>query len=153
MKIRKYCMLKKTKQLAGFTLLECLIALLVLSGGLLVFDGLSRLMKQEVQYQMQDRQKEWLVFSEQLRLELEETRLVKVENNRLYVDKKGQGLAFGQSKSDDFRKTNDKGQGYQPMIYGLTSSQIHQSEKLVQIDLVFDDGLERTFLYDFSENG
>ena len=61
-------MLKKTKQLAAFTLLECLLALLILSGGLLVFDGLSRLVRQEVQYQTQARQKDWLVFSEQLRL-------------------------------------------------------------------------------------
>ena len=144
-------MLKKTKQLAAFTLLECLLALLILSGGLLVFDGLSRLVRQEVQYQTQARQKDWLVFSEQLRLELEETRLVKVENNRLYVDKKGQALAVGQSKSDDFRKTTDKGQGYQPMGYGLGSSQSRHSDQLVQIDLVFDDGLEKTFLYDFSE--
>ena len=144
-------MLRKTKQLAAFTLIECLLALLILSGGLLVFDGLSRLVKQEVQYQAQASQKDWLVFSEQLRLELEETRLVKVENNRLYVDKKGQALAFGQSKADDFRKTNDKGQGYQPMVYGLVSSQIRQTGQLVQIDLTFDDGLERTFLYDFSE--
>lgn len=144
-------MLKKTKQLAAFTLLECLVALLVLSGSLLVFDGLSRLMRQEVHYQTQSRQKDWLVFSEQLRTELETTRLVKVENNRLYVDKKGQALAFGQSKSDDFRKTNNKGQGYQPMVYGVSTSNISQTEQLVRIDVVFEDGLERTFLYDFSE--
>lgn len=144
-------MLKKTKQLAAFTLLECLVALLVLSGGLLVFDGLSRLMRQEVHYQTQSRQKDWLVFSEQLRTELETTRLVKVENNRLYVDKKGQALAFGQSKSDDFRKTNNKGQGYQPMVYGVSTSNISQTEQLVRIDVVFEDGLERTFIYDFSE--
>lgn len=144
-------MLKKTRQLAAFTLLECLVALLVLSGGLLVFDGLSRLMRQEVHYQTQSRQKDWLVFSEQLRTELETTRLVKVENNRLYVDKKGQALAFGQSKSDDFRKTNNKGQGYQPMVYGVSTSNISQTEQLVRIDVVFEDGLERTFLYDFSE--
>ncbi|MDO5079007.1 MAG: competence type IV pilus minor pilin ComGF [Streptococcus minor] len=144
-------MLKKTKQLAAFTLLECLVALLVLSGGLLVFDGLSRLMRQEVDYQTQSRQKDWLVFSEQLRTELETTRLVKVENNCLYVDKKGQALAFGQSKSDDFRKTNNKGQGYQPMVYGVSTSNISQTEQLVRIDVVFEDGLERTFLYDFSE--
>lgn len=37
------------------------------------------------------------------------------------------------------------------MVYGLVSSQIRQSGQLVQIDLTFDDGLERTFLYDFSE--
>lgn len=145
-------MWKKTKKLAAFTLLECLISLIVLSGGLLIFSGLSKLLSQEIHYQNQSRQKDWLVFSEQLRLELEEVRLVKVENNRLYVDKQGQRLAFGQYKSDDFRKTNDKGQGYQPMIYGLKTSQIIKSKQLVRIDLAFEDGLERTFVYDFSEN-
>ncbi|CQR23994.1 competence protein ComGF [Streptococcus varani] len=135
----------------AFTLVECLVALVILSGGLLVFDGLSKLLSQEVHYHSQAKQKDWLVFSQQLRIELEETRLIRVENNRLYVDKNGQALAFGQLKSDDFRKTNDKGQGYQPMIYGLTSSQISQSGQLIRIDLFFDDGLERTFLYDFSE--
>lgn len=144
-------MLKRSKRLAAFTLLECLVALVILSGGLLVFDGLSKLLRQEVHYHNQAKQKDWLVFSQQLRIELEETRLVRVENNRLYVDKNGQALAFGQLKSHDFRKTNDKGQGYQPMIYGLTSSQISQSGQLIRIDLFFDDGLERTFLYDFSE--
>lgn len=144
-------MLKRSKRVAAFTLLECLVALVILSGSLLVFDGLSKLLRQEVHYHNQAKQKDWLVFSQQLRIELEETRLVRVENNRLYVDKNGQALAFGQLKSDDFRKTNDKGQGYQPMIYGLTSSQISQSGQLIRIDLFFDDGLERTFLYDFSE--
>lgn len=148
---KKSCMFKRSKQVVAFTLIECLIALLILSGGLLVFDGLSKLLKQEVHYQTHSKQKDWLVFSEQLRIELEESRLVNVENNRLYVDKSGQALAFGQSKSDDFRKTNDKGQGYQPMIYGLLSSQISQSGQLVRIDFVFEDGLERTFLYDFTE--
>lgn len=144
-------MWKKSKTVAAFTLLECLIALLVLSGGILVFDGLSRLLSQEISYQSENTQKNWLVFAEQLRMELEEGRFVKVEQNRLYIDKKGQLLAFGQSKSDDFRKTNDKGQGYQPMIYGLKSSNISQNAQQVRIDLVFENGLERTFIYDFSE--
>lgn len=144
-------MWQKSKRMAAFTLLECLVALVVLSGGLLVFDGLSRLLSQEIHHQTNNTQQEWLLFSEQLRSELEGVHLVKVENNRLYVDKDGQALAFGQSKSDDFRKTNGQGRGYQPMLYGVTSSQISQLGNRVMITLVLENGLERTFLYDFSE--
>ncbi|MGT2755023.1 competence type IV pilus minor pilin ComGF [Streptococcus ovis] len=144
-------MWKKSKAMAAFTLLECLVALVVLSGGLLVFDGLSRLLSQEIHYQTHHSEQGWLLFSEQLRIELEGVRLVKVEDNHLYVDKDGQTLAFGQSKSDDFRKTNGRGRGYQPMLYGVTSSKISQSGNRITISLVFENGLERIFLYDFSE--
>lgn len=46
----------------AFTLLECLVALVILSGSLLVFEGLSKLLVQEAHYQGQTIQKEWLVF-------------------------------------------------------------------------------------------
>lgn len=144
-------MWKKNRRVAAFTLLECLVGLIVLSGGLLVFDGLSRLLSQEIHYQTSNTQQEWLLFSDQLRLELEGVRLVKVEGSRLYVNKNGQDLAFGKSKSDDFRKTNGRGQGYQPMIYGVHSSQITQKGTQIKVTLVFKNGLERTFLYDFTK--
>lgn len=144
-------MWKKTKQVAAFTLLECLVALLVLSGGLLVFDGLSRLLVKEVQHQEITTQKDWQVFSDQLVKELEGVRLVKIEDDRLYVDKDGQGLAFGKSKGNDFRKTNHKGQGYQPMLYGVTKVRIVQQENLVRLDVTFETGLERSFLYAFQK--
>ena len=45
-------MLKKGK-LAAFTLLEALVALLVISGGLLVFQAMTKLVASEIQYQEQ----------------------------------------------------------------------------------------------------
>ncbi|MTB63856.1 competence protein ComGF [Streptococcus sp. zg-86] len=143
-------MWKKSK-VSAFTLLECLVALLVLSGSLLVFEGLTKLIHHELIYQETGLEKKWLVFADQLRYEFEGVRLVKVENNRLYVDKLGQQLSFGKSKSDDFRKTNDKGQGYQPMLYQVASVAIHQERDIVQIDITFDNGWERSFVYRFKE--
>ncbi|MGT2911420.1 competence type IV pilus minor pilin ComGF [Streptococcus cameli] len=145
-------MWKNSKRVAAFTLIECLVALVVLSGGLLVFTGLTKLISQEIHYEAQQTETDWLLFSEQFRLELEETQFVKVEQNRLYVDKKGQALAFGQSKSDDFRKTNDQGRGYQPMLYRLKSTRVTETAGLVSITFSFQDGLERTFLYVFDQN-
>ncbi len=142
----------KTK-VPAFTLLECLIALIVLSGSLLVFEGLTKLIAQESRYQQQTLQKEWLVFSDQLRTEWSQVDLVKVENNKVYVVKDGQGLAFGKSRSDDFRKTNDKGQGYQPMLYKVDEARVSRQGGLVRIDFTFKNGEERTFVYAFEETG
>ena len=47
---RWYCMWNKGK-VKAFTLLEALVALLVLSGGVLVFQGLTKLLHAELDYQ------------------------------------------------------------------------------------------------------
>ncbi|WP_155969680.1 competence type IV pilus minor pilin ComGF [Streptococcus ruminantium] len=137
----------------AFTLLECLVALVVLSGSLLVFEGLSKLISHEVRYQSKVLQKDWLLFSDQLRAEWAQAALVRVESNRIYINKEGQGLAFGKSRSDDFRKTNEKGQGYQPMLYGLQATEIVQEGRLVRMDFTFTNGEERTFIYAFEKTG
>lgn len=79
-------------KIPAFTLLECLVALVILSGSLLVFEGLSKLLVQEAHYQGQTVQKEWLVFSSQLRSEWDQSELVKVENGKVYVNKGEQAL-------------------------------------------------------------
>ncbi len=118
-----------------------------------MFDGLTRLLSQEVHHQTTNQEQDWLVFSEQLRREMDGVRLTKVENHHLYVDKDGQSLAFGLSKKDDFRKTNGQGKGYQPMLYGLSSAEMSQENQRISIHFVFQNGLERTFVYDFTEAG
>lgn len=144
-------MWKKNKLVRAVTLLEVLVSLLVLSGGVLIFKGLTSLLSHEISAQSQSRDKEWLVFTGQLRAELDGMRLDKVDANRLYVHNASQSFAFGQSKSDDFRKTNQKGQGYQPMLYHVTSSSITQDGEMVVIRVTMDDGTERTFHYAFEE--
>lgn len=116
-----------------------------------MFDGLVKLVHHEITYQDTNLEKKWLVFADQLRYELDGVRLVKVENDHLYVDKSGQQLSFGKSKTDDFRKTSDKGKGYQPMLYQVASAKIHQEKSLVQIDITFENGWERSFVYRFEE--
>ena len=142
--------MKRTK-LAAFTLLECLIALLILSGSLLVFEGLTKVLTQESQRQTTSIDKDWQVFSQQLRAEWQSCHLVRVEGNRIYLDKQGQALAFGKSKSDDFRKTNDKGQGYQPMLYRVAEASFSQEGDLVRLDSRFINGEERSLVYAFEE--
>lgn len=137
----------------AFSLLECLVALLVISGSLLVFEGLTQLLAQEVRGQQVQTQVDWLVFADQLRHELDGTDFVAVKDNKLYVDKSGQALAFGLSKAKDFRKTHAGGRGYQPMLFGLKKCQISQDQQEIRVTLTFETGEERVWLYDFTPAG
>ena len=72
MGLRNYLTFRKGK-VKGFTLLESLIALIVISGSLLLFQSMSRLLVSEVRYQQRSEQKEWLLFVDQLEAELNQS--------------------------------------------------------------------------------
>lgn len=140
----------KTK-VRAFTLLEALVALIVISGGLLLFQSMTQLLSAEVQYQTQRVEKDWLLFADQLDQELSKSEFVKVENNRIYVKQGNNQIALGISQSDDFRKTNDRGQGYQPMVKGLKTATVQQEGQLLHFHFQFEQGLERDFIYRVEE--
>ena len=145
--VQRNCSILKNSKVRAFSLLESLIALIVISGGLLLFQAMSQLLISEVRYQQQSEQKEWLLFVDQLEAELERSQFEKVEGNRLYMKQDGKDLALGKSASDDFRKTDSSGRGYQPMVYGLKSAQITEENQLVRFRFQFQKGLEREFIY------
>ena len=93
-------------RLRAFTLLESLVALLVISGSILVYQGLTQSISSNVHYLSANQEEKWLLFSQQLRSELAGCQLNKVADNKLYVSKGNQQLAYGLSKAGDFRKTN-----------------------------------------------
>ena len=136
-----------TNRVRAFTLLESLIALVVISGSLLLFQAMSQLLVSEVRYQKRSEQKEWLLFVDQLEAELNRAQFEKVENDRLYLKQDGNPISMGKSKSNDFRKTDASGRGYQPMVYGLKSARIYQEGQVVHFNFYFDKGLERKFIY------
>lgn len=145
--VQNSCWQSKSHKVKAFTLLESLLALLVISGGLLLFQAMSQLLISEVRYQQQSEQKEWLLFVDQLEAELDRSQFEKVEGNRFYMKQDGKDIAIGKSKSDDFRKTDASGRGYQPMVYGLKSAQITEDNQLVHFRFQFQKGLEREFIY------
>ena len=67
---RWYCMWNNGK-VKAFTLLEALVALLVLSGGVLVFQGLTKLLHAELDYQAHQKQGRMGTFQQQLQVELD----------------------------------------------------------------------------------
>ena len=62
----------KISRVRAFTLLESLVALIVISGSLLLFQSMSQLLVSEVRYQQKSEQKEWLLFVDQLQARLKE---------------------------------------------------------------------------------
>ncbi len=55
--VQRSCWILKSSKVRAFTLLESLIALIVISGGLLLFQAMSQLLISEVRYQQQSEQK------------------------------------------------------------------------------------------------
>ena len=139
-------MLKNVK-IKAFTLLETLVALLVLSGGMLVFQSMTKLLAFELRQQQENKQQEWLLFVDQLETELSRSQFDRVENDKIYVKQDGKNIALGKSRSDDFRKTDASGRGYQPMVYGLKAAPITQKGNLVRFRFQFENDLERDYVY------
>ena len=137
----------KTSRVRAFTLLESLVALIVISGSLLLFQAMSQLLVSEVRYQQKSEQKEWLLFVDQLAAELNRAQFEKVENDRLYLKQDGKSISMGKSRSNDFRKTDASGRGYQPMVYGLKSAHIQEKGQELHFHFQFEKGLEREFVY------
>ncbi|WP_243992937.1 competence type IV pilus minor pilin ComGF [Pseudolactococcus carnosus] len=141
------------KYLKAFTLLESLVALLSISLSVLVIQGMTHLIVQEVAVIRQSRENEWQIFCNLLRREFETTRLEKVSQNFLYVSTEKGSRRYGmKAGADDFRKTNASGQGYQPLIFGVSSVVISAQKQIVTIKLTFKKGDERTFIYAFSKS-
>ena len=143
--------MSKNLKVKAFTLLEALVSLLVLSGGVLVFQAMTQLLSSELHQQENNQQQEWLLFADQLETELSRSQFDKVEDNKIYIRQDGRDLALGKSKGDDFRKTDKSGRGYQPMIYGLEAADVRQEGKLVYLHFRFEKGLEREFVYRVEE--
>ena len=124
-----------SSKLRAFTLLECLVALLVIAGSVQVYQGLTTVLVSNVKQVRQQENQDWLLFVQQMEAELEGCQLVKVEWNKLYVKKDNQDLAFGLSSASDFRKTNADGRGYQPMLFDVKSSKVSQKNQIVTIQV------------------
>lgn len=147
---RKYYILRfKQFKSRAFTLLECLVALLVISGSVLVIQGLTKLAHQDITQMQDSREKDWQSFCNQLRSELDGSTFVSTDGTFLYVSKKNDWRFGVVQGADDFRKSNANGQGYQPMLYGIKSSSVNVDRGLATIKIVFRKGDERIFLYKF----
>ncbi len=61
-------------------------------------------------------------------------------------------ISIRKSKSDDFRKTDTSGRGYQPMVYGLKSAQITEEKSIGSLSFPISKGLRKEFIYRVEKN-
>ncbi|HGD0103490.1 TPA: competence type IV pilus minor pilin ComGF [Streptococcus agalactiae] len=139
------------RRLKHLHILECLVALVTIAGALLVYQGLTKLLAQQIVVMSSSSQSEWVLLTQQLNAEFEGAHLEYLRQNKLYLRKQDKIVTFGKSNKDDFRKTGYNGRGYQPMVYGLDNCQMSQTKSMVKLVFYFKDGLKRTFYYDFKE--
>ena len=83
-----------SSKLRAFTLLECLVALLVIAGSVQVYQGLTTVLVSNVKQVRQQENQDWLLFVQQMEAELEGCQLVKVEGNKLNDKHDNQDLAI-----------------------------------------------------------
>lgn len=139
----------QSRKVKAFTLLECLVALLVIAGAMTVYQAMTGLTGRQIVAMSDSHQDNWLLFCQQFRKELDGSRFVKLENNRLYVQQGKKDVTFGHFKKGDFRKANASGKGFHPMLYGIVSADFVAEDQTITLNLLFENGLERTFVYAF----
>lgn len=118
--------------------MECLVALLVLSGVLLTADLLIRQTgKLDETLQRKDYQ-DWLVFMIQLENELEAASSVKIENNRLIYEKSERSYIIEQHRSM-IRRRRDIG-GHHPMLMDVEDFEFIEEPRFIAFVAEFENG-------------
>lgn len=128
----------------GFTLLESLVALLMLSGLLLLFSGLLRHIDKMEQSLSDYHQLEWEIFLVQLDNELADVSYV-ATNQREIVTKvieseKTVDLIIKKDKQRIVKKQNG---GYQPLLTGVREFVCQEKDQGVDFVVTFTDGKKR----------
>lgn len=131
-------MRENSKAHNGFTLMECLIALLVLSGMLVTFSLLISTGKQMIEAVDGSSKKEFEVFLLQLEREVQDYEFRGVEDNVLSFRKdKTVSVSVRQSGERVDKKDN---KGTQPLLTSVKNFKAMQKECTVEIEVTFIDG-------------
>ncbi|MBF0805879.1 MULTISPECIES: competence type IV pilus minor pilin ComGF [unclassified Streptococcus] len=136
--------------LRAFTLLEAVVALLVISGSCLLFQALTLLLFQDIRYQERASTQDWLLFTAHLEQEFLEAQFDAVSDHEIYVDQQGKGQKIAYwPKKKEIRKTGgrNQNQGSQTLLFGVESMEVEEQGGLIQLKAVLADGQEREWIY------
>lgn len=128
----------------GFTLIECLVALLMLSGLLLLISGLFKHVQQTEKVVSSHNEREWQVFLLQLENELEEVEINRVERNQI--------LGMEEEKSVKIYLVNkkiakSKNNGHQPLLTDVKKFTCQQEGAEIFFEVTFTDNLVKKDSY------
>ncbi|WP_235032890.1 competence type IV pilus minor pilin ComGF [Enterococcus sp. CSURQ0835] len=126
----------KSQKNKGFTLLECLVALLMLAGILLVISGLIKYTEKTERQLSYYQEREWHVFLFQLEHELRQATYREVKNNQIIFEDQ---LVI--------KQLNDKlikSKGYQPLLTNVKQFTCYETKGGVEYEVEFSQGTKKS---------
>lgn len=132
---------KGYQQYKGFTLLECLVALLVLGGSLLLLDGLIKHMAKVEQQLTAYHSREWEVGLLQLENELAGLKHSKTEAHRIVLTD-GSGSLVKIERANSTVRKNYKN-GHQPLFTQVYAFNCREVNHTVEFEVTFNDGMKK----------
>lgn len=136
-------MLNANKKHQGFTLIECLIALVVLSGMLLTFSMLIQASRQIIQTVENNRKKEFEIFLLQLENEASVWEFVEVSGNIIsfvnITDDKNERMLIRLSNQKINKNSGSTTLGNQLLLDQVQTFNVKQQDNTLEIEVVFVD--------------
>ncbi|WP_269195207.1 competence type IV pilus minor pilin ComGF [Enterococcus mundtii] len=124
-------------KVSAFTMIECLIALLILNTILLSFGLFIRQSEKLNTFFQKDEQTEWLIFLAQFENELASSQRISIIENRLYYENEKTFIIEGYQQM--IRKRGTAG-GHQPMLTGVKRVQFKEEDQVILLHVEFMNG-------------
>ncbi|MBO0440883.1 competence type IV pilus minor pilin ComGF [Candidatus Enterococcus ikei] len=138
---KKFSPLRKSKSknnFGGFTLIECLLALLLLSIICMLFSTSINHIAVVRRHLESEREKEWHIFVIQLENEIKDCRYEKTQENKMILkNKKNNKPVWIEYKLGKIVKVENG--GYQPLLTEVKQANFIEENKSVTIDVSFEN--------------
>ncbi|MBO0470965.1 prepilin-type N-terminal cleavage/methylation domain-containing protein [Enterococcus sp. DIV0242_7C1] len=131
--------LNRNKEYAGFTLIECLLALFLLSIICLLFSAAIKHAKVVSEILKSEKEKEWHIFVIQLENELAGCAFKVIQGNKMIYEnpKKERGIWIEYKLGKIVKVDNG---GYQPLLIDVHEADFKEEDDFVVIRAVFKNG-------------
>lgn len=128
---------------SGFTLIECLLALIILTVICLLFSASIKNAAVVTKHLKNEREKEWHIFVIQLENELRNCRYEKSQENRIILkNKKNDKIVWIEYKLGKIIKVENG--GYHPLLTEVKQANFKEEGKSIVINATFENNLNFT---------
>ena len=134
-------------KIKGMTLIECLVALIVLNLFLLAVPLVLRQGRSMEQQVIGHQEQEWHVFLIQMENKLAEGNFTKISNKAIHFEKEKESKIT--TGTIEFRANNqliairDNG-GYEPILLNVANFIVHQQQQTITFEVYFTNGTSKT---------
>lgn len=142
MKVKAIKLKKSNKSWQGFTLLEAMVGLMVLSLSMLLFTGLLENAKFLEKYLAHSEEKNWSIFLLQLESECRGYNINEVKSNQIkFVHSTTNEAFFLKYKNGKIIKSKNK--GYQPLLLNVKAANFEKSTSGAKLSVLLENGIEK----------